>query len=175
MTTLLNPNTYPPAADSSDNVFLRDVIGTKTDTHSGDSIRALLKLINEHAHKPQKCYPVLADSVTLIASASSWVMGSWTELIPADTITEDFDIHWVNISNISANDEYEIEFGTGGAGSEVSLDTCVSFERNAVQSQEGSTSIQTGLISANTRVAARLASKATAANTANIKVHYHEY
>lgn len=174
MCALLNPNTYVVSADSAANTYIRDVIGNKTDTHDGNSLRAILELLEDHAHKGQQCYPTLADAINIVSSATAWTYGSYVELVPVDTITSDFDIHWLNISAISANDEYEIEFATGLVAAEVKV-ACVSFERNAVQSQEGSISMQTPVFPANTRISARIASKAASANHANFKIHYHTY
>lgn len=171
---LLNPNTYVVGVDSASNIFARDVLGNKNDTNSGDSARAVLELMDDHFHKGQQCYPDLDDAITVASSASAWTYGAYVEIIPVNTITSDFDIHWLNISAISANDEYEVQFATGLAGAEVNI-ACASFERTAVQSQEGSISMQGPIIPANTRVSARLASKAAAANSANFKVHYHTY
>ena len=179
MTSLLNPGSDPgqvavPSADSASNSYIQDVIGNKTDTHSGNSVYSLLKLNDEHIHKGQQCYPSLGDAITVTADASGWTYGPYVEIIPASTITDYFDIHFVNITQISAVDEYQLDIATGGAGSEVSQ-ACVSFERSTNFSQEGSQSIQTPVLAANSRVAVRLACKSTNARTVNIKLEYHTY
>lgn len=170
-----NPETVPvPSVDSAANTYLQDVIGNKTDTHDGNSISAKLHTLEEHAHKSQNCYPTLADSVLVTADASGWTYGSWTEIVPASTITDDFDIHFANITSISAVDEYQLQIGSGVAGSEV-VKACISFERSSNFSQEGSKQIQTPILAANSRIAVRLACKSTNARTVNIKIEYHTY
>jgi len=174
MGNLLNPNTYVEETDSTENIFVRSVIGNKQDTHCGTSTRSILHKLDEHVHSVQKCFPILADCISIPSAASSWTYGDYVEIVPVNTITNDFDIHLLNISNISTNDEYEIQIASGNEGSEISI-ACVSFERTLVMSQEGSVIIQTPVIPANSRISAKLASKSTVANSASFKIHYHTY
>lgn len=164
-----------PAQDSVDNVVMSDVIGNKTDTHDGDSVVGRSKLVEEHLHNKVFLYPDLASSITLTKAAGAWAAHPTpTEIIPVNTITEDFDLHFLNVNAISANGEYSIKLYTGAGGAEVLLGT-YGAARNAVQSQEGSRNILTDVILANTRISAAITSENAAADTLNIKVEGHTY
>ena len=163
-----------PTADSTDNTVMADVLGNKTDTHSGNSVYALLNKSSEHIHSRQYVYPTLADAITITTSASNWTFGAWTEVIPVSTITSDFDIHWVVISDISANDEFEIQIGSGAGGSEAVV-ASTNFVRDTVQAQQGAQPVVMAIVAANTRIAVRLACKSGTSKTCNVKVNYHIY
>jgi hypothetical protein len=69
-----------PTTDSADNNQMSDVIGNKTDTHDGDSLAAKIHTLEEHAHKPSKVIPALADGVVVTSSATAWTLGAATNL-----------------------------------------------------------------------------------------------
>lgn len=165
-----------PDIDSADNSFMRDVIGNKNDTHDGNSIRAISHILNEHAHSVTKVYPRLANPIQLQKDAGVWaaIPTTKTEIVPAGIIGEDFDIHWIQVSTISANGNYVICLYSGGAGVEVLMGEMV-VSRNAVQSQEGSALILTPIVPANTRISAGVSSSNNAQDTLDIKIMYHEY
>ncbi|NIA28326.1 MAG: hypothetical protein GWP06_00260 [Actinobacteria bacterium] len=103
-TTAIQSNQVVPAQNSADNVLARDVIGNKTDNHTGDSLYSKANTNDEHNHGVNMLYPVLASPVTLTKAAGVYaVFPTPTEIIPAGMITDDFDIHWAIISDISAN------------------------------------------------------------------------
>jgi hypothetical protein len=161
-----------PSQDSAANSIWGDVIGNKTDTHSGDSIYALEKLLTEHIHSPSKVYPTLASGVTVTAGAA-WTLGSFVEIVPASTITSDFDIHFISIEAISANDVYELVLYKGALASEIEIGR-VRFTKNANLDSVFNTPIQTGLIAANERISAKIASS-VGSNNATISIFYHTY
>jgi IS1 family transposase len=170
-----------PAKDSTANNSVADVVGNKTDTHDGDSVMAYLKEVSEHAHKPSKVYPTLADGVVLTAvnDAGTWTLGSLVEVVPADTITDDFDIHHVLVEAISANSVYEIVLYAGASDVEVGRARVV---RSTVQSGTLNIPMQTGpdvgtkrVISANSRIRAAVASAGNNGETVTISLKYHEY
>ena len=164
-----------PSVNSINNVHMRDVIGNKTDSHSGGSISSKLNLINEHLHGTVFLYPELAGYITLTKAAGAWAAFPLpTEIIPENTIAFDFDLHFLDISNISANGEYAISLYTGASGAETRIG-CYGAARTAAQSQEGSRPILTRLISANTRISASISSSNAAADTLIIKVEGHTY
>ena len=104
-----------PTADSADNNNMSDVIGNKTDTSSGDSIIAYLKslaadmhILEEHIHSVSKVYPTLANGITVTSGVGAWVLGSATAVVPINTITDEYDIHYVSVGSVSVNDTYEL-------------------------------------------------------------------
>jgi hypothetical protein len=164
-----------PSKNSLNNIVESDVIGNKTDDEIGDSIYSKLYIIGKHLHSKSKVYPTLASAKTINkVNTTSWGLDASTvEIIPANTITEIFDIHYINIGSISANDEYEILLFEGTVGNEVEI-ARGSFDRTVTVS-EGSLPIQTDLIPANTRISAKLTSLGANARNISVKLHYHEY
>jgi hypothetical protein len=129
-----------------------------------------------HVHGQSFVYPNHADNVVLTAGAGAWdLSGSITEIIPADTLTvSTFDLHWLNISDISENAEIQIDIYSGGAGSEVLVGSARAA-RNAVQSQEGAHRIQIPQQSSGNRISCRLSSSVAGATTCSVSFEGHYY
>lgn len=163
-----------PAQDSAANYSVADVVGNKADTHDGNSLYALAETNEEHNHSAGKVYPTLADGVVLTAvtDASTWTLGSLVEVVPASTITSDFDIHHVLVEAMSANSVYEIVLYAGAGDTEVGRVRCV---KNAVQSGTLNLPMQTPLIVANSRIRAAVASEGNNGETVTISLKYHTY
>jgi hypothetical protein len=67
-------------------------------------------------HSKQYVYPEKAVSVTLPADgANPWTYGALTTVVPINTITSNFNIHGISISNMSATSSYVVRI-TYGAG-----------------------------------------------------------
>jgi hypothetical protein len=132
-----------------------------------------IHILEEHAHSPQKIYPPSANAIVLTAAASAWTHGTKVEIIPAGAISEDIDIHWANITSLSANGEYEVIVYKGAVASEVEIGR-VPAERTSVQSQEGNQPMLTRLLKGE-RVSASVATSTGNADTCKIKLSYHEY
>lgn len=163
-----------PSADSVNNVTTSDVVGNKSDTHAGTSLAARGDALYDHAHKESRVYPTLVDGVTITkVSTASWGLdANPTEIIPASTISADFDIHWIDLGAISANDSYEIILYKGAnPGTEIARR---SFDRSTTQN-EGSIPCQTPIQAANTRISAKLTSSATSSRNVTVKLGYHTY
>ena len=112
-----------PSRDSDDNVNMRDVVGNKLDlvvvpyVPHDDSMMAFIRAGYYHAHGASFVYPDKAVPVTLTSAVASWAeTGAITEIIPADTIVKDFDLHWCSISDISATLDGIIDIFSGDAG-----------------------------------------------------------
>ena len=172
-----NPKIALKNTDSNETFV--DVIGNKTDTSfSGagtwnPSIAGALKANYYHVHDSAKIYPSLADAVVITANAVSWTLGTIVEIIPANTITKWFDVHWIMVHDISANDQLELVLYSGASESEVEIGR-ISFVRNAAQSQEGALPIQIPPQEPNTRISCAIASK-SGNTTTGVKLYYHTY
>jgi len=164
-----------PAKNGTDNNYARDVIGNKTDDEAGDSLYSKAYIVEKHNHSAAKVYPTLAPAKIINkVNSSAWGLdANTTEVIPVNTIANPFDIHFINIGSLSANDQYELIMYRGGAGAEVEIGR-VAFDRSVTVS-EGSIPIQTPLVAANTRISCRLSSNDTQARNVSIKLHYHTY
>jgi hypothetical protein len=125
--------------------------------------------ILNHTHGVQKLYPVLADPITVTADASGWTLGSFAEIIPANTISNAFHVHHVEISNISANDNYELYLYSG-----TTLISTVAFTKSASGEPNDALDFSSPHIPANGQVQAKLACKGLVARTVDIKLFYHE-
>lgn len=177
----IKPITRISDENSWENKTINDVIWNRLDKSFSNENRDNPSLVwynrawYYHIHSPAQLYPVLADPITVTASTNAWTdYGSWVEIIPANTITSAFDIHWVDIFDISANWNYVLQLGKWAIGSEEVIGT-IWFWRNAVQSQEWQSPIQVSPVPANTRIVARLSSSNSAADTCDVKVYYHTY
>ena len=128
--TWLTPSVPVPAQDSADNNYIQDVVGNKTDTHDGNSMYAVTETLLEHVHSPSKVYPTLANGVTVTTGAGAWGLGSFVEIVPASTITSDFDIHHISLEALSASGAYELVLYKGAASSEIEIGR-VRFAKNS--------------------------------------------
>lgn len=164
-----------PARNSSANALIRDVLGNKTDGHSGNSVISLLKTLIEHIHKPSIVYPNRASGINVIDGGAGWTPGVITQIIPANTISKDYDIHFVMIEDTTAVDSYQIDFYYGN--SNIFAGSCV-FVRSAQQDSNVLVPVQgTGdgvPISANSRLSGILTSNG-GGRTASVKLFYHVY
>lgn len=167
-----------PDPNSTANVTTSDVIGNKDDSHFGgsnaaDSLAAKIKTLIEHIHEPSDCYPELAYGVNVVGGVGAWTLSAaFTTIIPENTVTDDFDIHFVNIESASASDEYLLMLYDGDDNEigKVRFRADTGFFSGALPSIP----IQTTLLPANTEVKAKLASS-TGGDNVTISLHYHEY
>ena len=167
---VIQENQVVPTADSADNVLARDVLGTKIDTHNGNSVAAFVHTILEHIHGSGDVYPSLANDEQVVAAAGAWALGAFKEIVPAGGITTDFDIHFLEISTASANDVFEVWL----YAVEV-LIAKARFARTTNQVRVASKPVQTPIIPANTQIQAKLASQAGGSKTADISIQFHPY
>ena len=167
-----------PSANGTDNVTVADVVGNKDDSHYGGSnttntsLAARIKTLIEHIHKPAKCYPTLAAGVTVTADAAAWTLGAFIEIVPINTITSDFDFHYIAIEGVSAGVSYELVLYQATTEIGRVRFTAVGIANNVVIPD---IPIQTGMCVANAQVQAKLASSSTNADTATISTFYHTY
>jgi hypothetical protein len=173
--TYLNPKTIPvPAQNSANNAYIQDVVGNKTDTGAGDSIYSLLHIAEEHDHSASKVYPTLANTPDIDTPASIWTLGGFVEIVPANTITSIFDIHHINIEEVSTTGVYEVVLYSGLASSEVEIGR-VRFAKTTNLAAVSSQPFQTIRLPANTRISAKSASSNSSSDTVGISIFYHTY
>ena len=136
----------------------------------GAHYSSLDDIINEHMHSNSQVYPTLAGGVAVLGGAG-WVLGNFVPVIPADTIVEPFDVHYVIIEDLSANDIYEIVLYACAAQTEVGR---VRVVQSAAMDGTMNIPIQTPVIDANCKIDAKSAS-ASGTDTATISLMYHTY
>ena len=132
-----------------------------------------LHLLDEHVHSTSHVYPTLAAGVTVTGGAGAWGLGAYAEIVPVNTITERFDIHWMAIEGASAEDVYEIVLYAGT--------TEIGRARFAVTITAGLHPVmspivfQTPIVAANSQIQAKVASSGGGADTVTVSIHYHTY
>lgn len=127
------------------------------------------EILEEHNHSTAECYPTLANGVTVTTAAGAWTLGNFVEIVPVNTITEDFDIHHINVEAVSADDCYEVVL--------YAETTEIGRVRGYVKDQSSHPvwEFQDVIIAANSQIQAKLASQNGGAETMTISIHYHTY
>ena len=129
----------------------------------------------DHIHSQQKTIPTLADSIILTGGVPAWTLGSKTQIVATDQISNDFDIHYIGLGVVSeVATVYEIQFFAGEIGQEVLIGTIRAFR----QSNQAGTSpipIMTPKLPAGTRISAACATGNGGSDTIAIAIFYHEY
>ena len=164
--------------DGTANANMSDVIGNKNDTVAGNSIMALIKfaanetiLVNNRLHNTNKVYPTLADGIVVMTDIDPWVLGNPVEIVPANAINQNFDIHFIEVEGASATDVYELVLYSGAPGSLVEIGRIRTSKQTA---NTGATSVPfpCEIQPANTRISARIAAKIGASHTLTISLAY---
>lgn len=161
-------------SDPADQSEIDAKLGEVTDSVTDYTLLGYQNSLYQHVHQPSKCYPDLADGITITAGTAAWTLGSFTEIIPENTITTAFDIHWIEIEGVSAVDTYQLKLYSGTSGNEIEIG-CVRFTRASNQTGASNVPVQIPAQSANTRISAKLASKSGGNDTATISLYYHIY
>jgi len=129
-----------------------------------------------HVHGKSFVYPDHSDAITLIAGSGAWdLTGSIIEVIPANAMSlSAFDLHWINIADISGNGEIQIDIFKGLGGSEVRIGATRS-QRNTNQSRENANRIQIPQQVANERISCRLSDNTSGALSCAVSFEGHFY
>lgn len=169
MTNINENGPSPSIGNLSDFVSVPYSFGNNT-------LMAHLNTSYYHVHGEPFVYPTLADNVTLTAGTGAWDnTGSITEIVPANTLsTAAFDIHWIEISDISAVGTIEIELYAGASGSEVKIGS-TRANRTTNQARNGPKRVQIPQQPANTRISARLSDNTAGALTCEVSIEGHYY
>ena len=126
---------------------------------------SLIAFLTPYFESRRRCYPTMANSVSVAGTTTAWSPGTYTEIVPSSTINSNYRILEIDVLSVSATDELELVVATGAASSETIIG---SIRFTAV----GKYSFGYSLIPANTRISARLANKGTTAITAKISIAY---
>jgi hypothetical protein len=110
--------------------------------------------------------------IQLTSGVGAWnLSAAFTEIIPASTIANKFDVHYICVEDMGANGVYEVVLYCGASDTECGR---VRVVRNAIQSGTQNAPIMTPLIPANSRIRAKAAS-AAGGQTIDISLMYHTY
>ena len=171
-----------PDVNSTTNILERDVIGNKEDfvqvpyTFGIQSIMAHLNTAYYHVHGKSFVYPDHANDVTLTAGTGAWdLTGAIIEVIPEGALNESFfDLHWIDLSGISANGTIQVDIYAGAIGAEVLIGK-TRASRNTVQSQEGAKRVMIPQQISGTRISCRLSDSTAGAVTCTVSFEGHYY
>ena len=156
-------------------------VGNNDDDHNGTTLFGRQMELIDHAHSAQKVYPTQAeevggnegDGISLATAAGNWALGTIVEIVPANKITSEFDIHEVLVEDVNTQDKtYELVLYYGAG------DTECARVRFAATSNKGGVPAQfamTPLIPANSRIRGQLAIEDGASKTVKISLRYHLY
>ena len=140
-----------------------------------DSNADALEILEDHFHYTGFVRPNLANGISIQSAAGAWAaFPTPTQIIAASDITSIFDIHWLDIADISAADDYQIQLYTGAALSEVLLDPST-FSAVAGSLKISAFATGTIRVPANTRISAALSNKNAAQRTLALKLKGHTY
>lgn len=149
-------------------------IGRKSDlitvpfTAGSESSIAYLQTAYYHMHGTPFTYPDYSNPILLTAGAGAWDRtGTIVEIIPAGAILADFDLHWMDVSNISGNGTIKVDIFSGLLGNEVLIGGTKVF-RTSNFTQEGQKRIQVAQQPANTRISCRISDSTAGQLTCNI-------
>lgn len=129
-----------------------------------------------HVHGQSFVYPSLSDNITLTAGSGAWDnTGAIIEVIPADELSVSaFDLHWLEISGISAVGTIEIEIFKGLSGSEIKIGS-TRANRTTSQARNGPKRIQIPQQEAGERISMRLSDSTAGGLTCDVSVEGHYY
>lgn len=164
------------------NLVNNNNIGTKNDfvkvpyTFGINSVLAHSNTLYYHMHGQPFVYPNHEDNVVLTSAAGIWNQGgALIEVIPSGVLNiSAFDLHWMNISDISANSQIQIDIYSGEPGSEIWIGA-TRTHRNAVQAQEGAKRIQIPQQSKGNRISCRLSDNTAGVITCAVSFEGHYY
>lgn len=125
-----------------------------------------------HPENGQQVAPWGAAPVVLTSGGGAWTFGAFSnDIIAAGVTIEEFDLHWAVISDVSANENYEVEIVYG----DTDIIACrCAFTRTNPFTSSISVPLLTRRLPIGSRVRARMRD-GTGGNQAAVKVFYHEY
>lgn len=163
----------PNIGDKDEYVGVPYVFGENT-------ILAHLNTSYYHVHGQSFCYPELANDITVTSGTGAWgTGGAITEIVPAATLTTSaFDMHWININNLSEDAYYFFEIFSGEAGSEVKIGCVRSWRDSSFfggTTSVGTKRIQVPQQAPGARISAKLYSGNAGTASAEISFEGHYY
>jgi hypothetical protein len=137
-----------------------------------------LEILEEHAHAVGFVRPSGAPGVTLAASGVAWTLGAFSLdiIAAADALLHLYkhDIHWYEVSDESANADYEVVlYGTVGGVADTEVDR-IKFTRNNATTRSSEQAAHMPRLDAGSRMRAKVMDS-VGTSTCRISVHGHPY
>lgn len=157
---------------------INDKLGINTDLWK-EPTKSVLSYCNatyKHIHNPGYCLPADGTVTTVTSSATAGVFGDFVDVVGANVIEVAFDIHWLTITDTSANGVYVIELHRlDGAGASVELLCQVPTSRTDNFTRVGEAFTQIPVQPPNSRIGARVLKSTSGAGSVSFIAHYHDY
>ncbi len=158
-----------PLPNNFQNKLINQLIGNRNDVNSAETIFGFLQDMWEELHSSQLVYPSLAQGVLITSHSNAYTLGNFIEVIPVNTITNEFHIHHLHLLSPNANGDYEIRLYQG-----TTLIGEATFSRTDKKDDVEGLEIYTSHCEANAQIQARLSSSnAAQQDTVRLKVWYH--
>ena len=154
-----------PAVDSTSNLTMVDVIGSKVDTSAGDSVYGRLFNLWQYFNYERKVYPTLAAGATVISANSVWGLGNYATIVPAGAIAARFHVHNISIETCSDDGVFQLELYQGASDI---LVTSIRFAQSGGFFGPSVFFVGSAFIPAGAQIRARLASSDGLANQCTI-------
>jgi hypothetical protein len=160
---------------------IKSVVGKAVDVVAvpfvlgANTILGFLQTGYYHIHGAAFLYPDKADPVLLTSSAAAWSeTGNIIEVIPANSITKHFDLHWCSVWDVSNNLYGVVDIFAGAAEEEIKIGS-IDVGRTANFSRESAMPVQIPQQVANTRISCRFSDNTTSSQTLRVKFYGHVY
>lgn len=140
-------------------------------SYGHNTIMAHLNTSYKHVHGTPFIFPNLAAAVSLTKSTTEWLEGTAGILIAANAATDNFDIHYAVINDISANGQYQLNL----YANDTTLIGGIVFSRSANFSQEVHLPVQIPQQLKGTKITGKLAGSGTGGSTCGVKLVGHYY
>jgi hypothetical protein len=129
-----------------------------------------LHRLADHVHGIGRVYPTLAAGVVVTGAAGAWTLGNAATIVAGSTITDPYDIHWINIEAISAVDVYELVLYADAV-------ECARVRFAKTATLEGTQNVfcMTPVLAANAALTAKVANGGGGTESCTISVSYHTY
>ena len=127
--------------------------------------------LDDHIHSPQRAMPSNSGPITIYKASGAWQFGSAYPVIVSGQILKPYDVHWVEITDVSENGDYCMELWAGAVSS-----ATVVFSRSNPFTASHSKPCQTIIQRAKYGMDVRLAGSPTnSGSNVGIKFLFHEY
>lgn len=149
--------------------YLRELIeGSSGGGEDLKPVLALLRELRECRFEALMIWPSLAPGIKITAAKKPWTLGFPAVVIPSYSLNHDFHIHWISVSAVSRNGEYELALYNGNRLLAQAL-----FSRGSSAGTIAPVGVTTDYCNCALEVKAELASSNNKEDWATIKLKYH--
>jgi hypothetical protein len=130
-------------------------------------------LLRKYQFKSFKVYPSLAIAKQ-VSTTGTYTLGDFTEIVPANAITTKFVIRKVQFANITGTGTYEVVLYSGLSGQEIEIGRTRIAKGTTGTDTILNIDMCTPILSANTRISAKIAYSSGGSNSLYMSIVYQE-